>query len=289
MLSNVTYNINHLRDFSSIFMRNEVISWMKGDFSSLDTKIQRYWDFIPLSGKSSYLNFIKHAYNVLEKNYQNEYIYKNSFLNEWLIKELGESKSVVFNEFRVGNSVADLAMFNGVSKAFEIKTKFDSDARLGGQLKEYKRAFNEVFLIIPKDKLPFYQKHTSDLGVILYDESENQRFELIQKSKFQAKIDPAILMEVLHTQEYKEIVIQYFGELPVMNSFNQFNICFDLIESIPSKKLNKLYLNQMKKRKQGMDLSSRYYKELNQISLALKLKKKEKVTLINNLKNPVKL
>lgn len=288
-MSNVTYNINQLRDFSSIFMRSEVLSWLQGDFSSLDIKIERYSDLIPKSGKSSYLNFVRHAYSVLDRNYQNEYIFKNSFLTEWLIKELGETDSVVFSEFRVSKSIADLVMFNGRSKAFEIKTEFDSDVRLAGQIKDYKRAFNEVYLIIPKNKLSLYQKYSSDVGIILFDDEKIERFELIHKPKFQESIDSTVIMEVLHTQEYKNIVNQYFGKLPIMNSFNQYNICLDLIQSIPLEHLNQLYINEIKKRGQNIGLSNRYYRELNQITLALKLKKNQKSILINNLKTPIKL
>jgi hypothetical protein len=96
-------------------------------------------------------------------------------------------------------------------------------------------------------------------------------------------------MEVLHTQEYKNIVNQYFGKLPIMNSFNQYNICLDLIQSIPLEHLNQLYINEIKKRGQNIGLSNRYYRELNQITLALKLKKNQKSILINNLKTPIKL
>lgn len=288
-MPNISYNINQLRDFSSIFMRSEVLSWLRGDFSSLDIKIERYSKLIPKSGKSSYLSFVRHAYNVLNENYQNEYIFKNSFLTEWLIKELGETDSVVFSEFRVGNSITDLAMFNGISKAFEIKTEFDSDARLSGQIKDYKKAFNETYLIIPKNKLSLYQKYSSDVGIILFDKDKAERFELIHKPTFQEKIDSTTIMEVLHTQEYKNIVNQYYGKLPIMNSFNQYKICYDLIKSIPYDILNQFYIDEIKKRKQNIDLSNRYYRELNQISLALKLKKKEKSVLINNLKTTIKL
>ena len=285
----VTYKTNQLRDYSSIFMRNEVLSWLQDDFSSLDVKIRRYSEEIPASGKLTYLSFIKHAYQVLQRNYQNEYVLKNSFLSKWLINELGETNSIIFNEFRVGKSIADLVIFNGVSKAFEIKTEFDSDARLEGQLKEYRRAFNEVYLIIPKSKLAEYHKYSSEIGIILFDNSALGPFELINKPIFQKAIDPSIIMEVLHTQEYKNIVIQYYGELPQMNSFNQFEVCSKLIHSIPLECLNRLYLKQLKLRKNNIVLSNRYFTELNQISLALKLSKEDKKLLINKLKTPINL
>ncbi|MFT6843615.1 MAG: hypothetical protein ACJASR_002399 [Psychroserpens sp.] len=286
MTLDVTIDINRLRDYSTIFSRSEVMSWLKGDFRSLDTKIKRYSDSTKPS-YSNYLEFIKFTYRVLQLHYQNEYVYKNSFLNHWLINELGKSDSVVFNEFRVGKSVADLAMFNGISKAFEIKTEFDSDKRLSTQIADYKRAFNEVFLIIPSSKIKLYEKYDSEIGIILFDDSFKNKFELYRTASTRKNIEPLVLMDLLHTAEYKAIVDEYFGELPKMNSFNQYETCKTLIETIPIAELNGMYLEQLKKRKLDNVLSSHSFKELNQICLALKLKKQEKQSLIDILKTPL--
>ncbi len=158
MLGGFTKDINRYRDYASIFSRSEVISLITGDYESINLKISRHYDSIPKGALTSYLNFIKHAYSVLDRNYQNEYLVKNSFLTNWLIDELGREESIIFNEFRAGDSVVDLAMFNGVSKAFEIKTEFDSDKRLKSQISDYRQCFNEVYLIVPSNKVQSYKK-----------------------------------------------------------------------------------------------------------------------------------
>ena len=132
------YTSNQLRDFSTLFLRSEVNRWMNGDFNSIDIKLKRY-DLVELNKGKSYLNFLRNTYQVLEKNYPNEYILKNEFLNKWLRNELGDNNSVIFNEFRIGKAIADLAMFNGISKVFEIKTILDKEYRLSNQLEEYKK------------------------------------------------------------------------------------------------------------------------------------------------------
>ena len=166
-----------------------------------DVKIDRHSEKIPNSAYGSYLKFIKHAYSVLENSYQNEYIFKNSFLTHWLINELGKSNSIVFNEFRAGTSVADLAMFNGISKAFEIKTEFDSDQRLQGQIENYKQVFNETYLIIPKSKVNLYKKHDEEIGIILFDDNKVGKFEIFRKSVAIENLNPSLLMEILNTKE----------------------------------------------------------------------------------------
>jgi hypothetical protein len=220
-------------------------------------------------------------------NYQNEYIFKNEFLNKWLISELGETNSQIFSEFRVGNSIADLAMFNGCSKIFEIKTELDSDARLDLQLKNYRKAFNEIYIIIPNSKLSNYKKYDKTLGLITYDSSSENVFTLVRSAKTNYEIEPSTIMTILHSNEYKSIVKKYYGYLPDMTSFSQYNICSKLICNIPKEKLNNLFITEVKKRDINNALSSRYYKEFNQLFLALKMNRNTKNKMIDILKTPI--
>jgi hypothetical protein len=288
MLLKTSYSQNQLRDYSSLFSRSEVQLWMKNDFTSIDYKIERYdAQWLNYSGVS-YIDYLKHIYNVLETHYQTEYIFKNSFLNEWLIKEIGESNSRVFNEYRVGNAVADLVMFNGISKVFEIKTEYDSDKRLALQLESYRKAFNQIFLIIPESKLTAYKITDERVGLISFNGNKEQKFTLQREAVINQEVDAETIMHILHTHEYKTIVKSHFGQLPDMTSFNQFQKCRELIKTIPNHLLNKYFIEQMKRRNLENVLSRRYYKEFNQLILAHKLNKDEKNNMIKKLKSPLK-
>lgn len=278
----MNYSINQLRDFSSLFSRNEVSRWFKDDFESIDLKLQRY-NLSKKNKGNSYLNVLRQAYKILEKNYPNEYILKNEFLTQWLKNELGNSKSIIFNELRIGKVIADLAMFNGKSKVFEIKTILDKEYRLSNQLQEYKKLFNEVYIIVPSELLSKYIEFDKSIGIITYDSNSNN-FKTIQQSVFKNNIDVKVLMEVLHTKEYIDVVHSYFDHLPKMNSFNQFNICKKLIAKIPNKELNELFINKMKERNINNLFFNKINREFNQICLSLNLKKSERDNLINKLK-----
>ena len=281
------YHNEQLRDYSSLFSRNEVLSWFKNDFTSIDCKIDRYDRNWLKSGKANYLDYLKYVYSVLADRYQNEYVFKNEFLNEWLISELGEDNSKIFSEFRVGNSVADLAMFNGNSKIFEIKTEFDSDIRLPLQLESYKKAFNQIYLIIPETKLSIYRKYDETIGLITFNSENANQFNLEREASINPEIDLPTIMKILHTEEYKSIVKEYFGCLPQMTSFSQFKICSDIIYEIPNHDLNTLFIRQIKKRGDNRALSSRYYKEFNQLVLALKMDRTRKNKMIELLRTPL--
>lgn len=278
----MNFTSNQLRDFSTLFSRSEVNRWLKGDFNSIHIKLERY-NLIEKNKGSSYLKFLRNTYHILEKNYPNEYVLKNEFLNKWLKNELGTYNSVIFNEFRIGKAIADLAMFNGISKVFEIKTILDKEYRLSNQIQEYKKIFNEVYIIVPDVLLSKYSNYDESIGIITFD-SNSKNFKIVQKAKRNNKLNPDTLMEILHTKEYIEITEEYYGHLPQMNSFNQFEICKDLILKIPQKDLNDLFLSKMKKRKINNHFFNKVNNEFNQICLSLNLKKEERDNLINSLK-----
>ena len=281
MRAKTSHTINELRDYSSLFTRNEVLKWCSNDLTSIKLKIERYGS--PCKIKSNtYLTYLKHIYSILVKFYPNEYIYKNEFLNKWLLKELGVSDSVVFNEFRVGNAVADLVMFNGNSKVFEIKTLLDNDTRLSNQLLEYSKIFNEVYLVIPASKLTNYLEIDTSVGLITYNE-ENSKFNLIRNAKIKLEINCESLMNVLHTKEYISIVEKHIEKKIVYNDFNKFDICKQLISKLPKELLSSEFVSLMKKRGRN-NFFSKKEKEFNQIFLSMNFNTKRRDALLNKLK-----
>lgn len=280
-----TYPINQLRDYSSLFMRGEIIRILNDDHSSINLKIGRY-DKNLFNRKFTYLKYYRHLYKVLGKHYPNEYFYKNEFINKWLKIELGNSNSVVFSEFRIGKAIADLAMFNGTSKVFEIKTELDKEYRLSRQLKAYNKIFNEIYLIVPVTCLEKYVGYDKNVGIISFD-SDYRNFELIRKSVNKINPDITTIMEVLYTHEYKEIVKLYYGSLPKVTDFTQFEICSQLISKIPAEPLNVLFVNIIKKRHVNNLFFNKLNNELNQICLSLNLNGVEKQKLIDNLNTQI--
>lgn len=281
----MSYHINQLRDFSSLFTRKEVKRWFKDDFKAIDLKLERY-NLLEKYQGSNYLNVLKNTYKILGDNYPNEYILKNEFLNQWLKSEFGNQNSLIINEFRTGKAIADLAMFNGISKAFEIKTILDKEYRLSNQIQEYKKIFNELYIIIPKTQINKYINYDNCIGIISY-ELESKKFELQRKAIRNNEIDSDSLMEILHTKEYLEIIFRFFGYLPEMSVFTQYETCKKLLFQIPNEELNLLFLDVIKKRKINNLFFNKINNEFNQICLSLNLSKVEKNKLIEKLKTNI--
>lgn len=285
-------NINNkMRSYSSIFSSTSFSKLIKeDDFSFINSKILRY-DISKIGVKiHTYADYIKYTYNELRKQYRNEYIYKNTFINEILINDYGVKDTIVINEFRVGNSIADLVVFNGTSKAFEIKTELDTDKRLSGQLLDYKKAFKECYIVTHESLTDKYLKEDNSIGIIeLIKTSRGLKMQEVRPAIEIKEVDSETIMRCLRTNEYKSIVSEYYKELPEMNSFNMFNICKELIFKIPNDILNLLFIEQLKLRKSNTSKINTHIKELRQIGIALNLDSKLSGQLITKLNTTIKL
>jgi hypothetical protein len=284
MRLNKKYDIHQLRDYSSVFTRSEVMRWRESDWSSLRAKVERY-DPNLLKSQCTYLTYIKYVYRVLEKFYPNEYVYKNEFITKWLLEEIGIKDSILFSEFRLGKVVADLAMFNGISRVFEIKTLLDKETRLSNQVQQYRRLFNEVYLIVPEAKSTIYLKLDSDVGVIAYNQT-NGSFELLRSAQFNIDISVDILMEVLHTKEYITLAKLYYGDLPPYNDFNKFKICKELIQQIPQEFLNNNFVLLMKARNVHNAFSKKE-NQFNQLCLSMNYDLDQRRKLLSKLSTTI--
>jgi hypothetical protein len=74
-----------------------------------------------------------------------------------------------------------------------------------------------------------------------------------------------------------------------MTSFNQYKVCSKLIFEIPKSELNRLFIDEMKQRSSSNVLSSQYYKEFNQLFLALKMNSDSKSKMIESLKTTIQI
>lgn len=87
------------------------------------------------------------AYDMLARNYRNEYFYKNEITKKILLGRHSLSTSRLLTEFWVGDVKADLAIFNGTSSVYEIKTDYDDFDRLKNQLEGYARIFDRIYVV----------------------------------------------------------------------------------------------------------------------------------------------
>ncbi len=284
-----TFEKEKLKSYSSVFTRrvfSDIVNY--NDFSHLNWLYMKYDQY--QKGIASYYDYLLYLYKYIVKFYRCEYIYKNEIINQLLLKKYGTKNTIAFNEFRIGNSIVDFAMMNGESKAFEIKTQFDSSRRLSKQMGDYMKIFNKCYLVVASEETGYYENLVeNNTGIIelSYEKGKiklNEYRHAIQNTE----LDTDILMGCLRTQEYKNIVLSYYGNLPKISEYEMYNACKSRIKKIPSEKLNELFLYEIKKRKSITSRLNKVPKELRQIYLSLNLSEKESSNLVTLLSNPIK-
>ena len=292
MTETLTYsNLNKMRSYSAVFSSTSFSKLLKeDDYSFLNSRLKEYDNFLSNGKLTTYSDYLKFIYKELRKNYRNEYIYKNTLINELLLKRYGVKDTIVINEFRVGNSIADTVMFNGTSKAFEIKTELDSEKRLPDQLEDYIKIFKECYVVTHKKLVEKYTKANKNIGIIALSKGKcSLKIEEVKSAKINENIDASTLMKTIRTSEYKYIVEKHYGQLPEMNDFNMFDICEELIMKIPNNKLNELFLEVIRKRKSNTGKLRTFSNELRQLALAMNFNSDTYNLLLEKLNKPITL
>lgn len=273
-------NMIRLRDFSSVFSRFAFTNVLNfNDYSHYDWLISKYSTHC-----NTYTDLIRRAYSVLAKDYCCEYVLKNELIKS-LLKKYGTVNTIFFNEFRVGKSIADIVMFNGESKAFEIKTEFDSPRRLNKQMADYKKIFDKCYIVIPEEKYEDYcQNIEPQTGIIIMRKINGRIYlEEIKNAIQNQCLDANILISCLRTEEYMNIVTALGINIDGVSGYDMFTFCLDALKDVESSLLRKYFLQEIKKRKSNSQLLKKYPMQLKQMILSLNLPEKKAYLLLEKL------
>lgn len=289
--TNNTAELDRLRSYSSVFSRTVFTRLVKfGDLSSIN-QVGCTYDSGWLDGQMTYAEYLDRMYLTLKMHYRTEYVFKNVLANRILSKNRGRNITI-FNEFKVGDSIADIATFNGKSCVYEIKTDMDSPKRLSGQQESYFKFFQECYLVVPKGRVEEYLPCVDERMGIKTLNSVNGRLSISDYRKaahIEDNMDVDVLMRVLRIQEYEDIIRQYYGSLPDVGYYEMYNACKELMRKIPATQLSGLAVSMIKQRKNNELLYYNDMKSLTQICLALNFSMRQYVRMCDNLKKTVKL
>ena len=278
---------DRMRGISRAFSRRAFTDVLKySDYSYLDNIVDTY-DFSKRC--TTYYEVLRVLYRDMLRSYQNEYVYKNELISRWLLEEYGTKKTVYFSEFRVGNSIADLAMFNGESKAFEIKSEIDTPKRLAQQMTDYSLFFDKCYIVIPKRKVPEYEETIDSKVGILTFEKNGRAIDIkeYRPAERNTKLDAHYVMEVLRTKEYLNIIARFYGKLPAVSLSQMYGECERLMKEIPEDILRKEVLMEIKQRRRNTFQIRKCSPMLRQMFLSLNLSQREAETLQEKFKQPI--
>lgn len=239
--------------------------------------------------EETYHDCIRRFYGAMKRNYRCEYVFKNEIIAN-LKKEYAGQQTLIVNEFRVGNSIADLAFFNGESRAYEIKTAYDSPRRLVGQMDDYRKLFDECYLVVEEGELHTWKPYAEDgLGLMLVCHGPKGKIKLekYKDSSRQESIDVDALMTCLRAEEYEHIAEAYAGTVLSKQKDLHYRECKDILKQMDEVALHTAFLETIEQRKSSFDLLKRTPKELFQVCMSMHLTETQLETIILSLNNKV--
>lgn len=108
------------------------------------------------------------AFAILRRSgVRNEYIYRAALTHNILLGRHSLNTASMLAEFRAGSCKADLAILNGTSTVYEIKSDRDSLTRLANQIENYRKVFAKIYVIAGKAHVQeVFNRTPSDIGIL---------------------------------------------------------------------------------------------------------------------------
>lgn len=196
---------------------------------------------------------ISEIYRFMSQAYRNEYFYQNTILNKLLLNKHSISTTTALTQIPISKSKADIILINGKAVVYEIKTELDTFERLDTQLKDYYKAFDHVCVITSEIQYERAASLLSDTPVGIYVLTRKNTISAKLKKEPMAdssNLDYTTIFKVLRKREHEEILLNYFGKLPVSSQVFYYSECLKMFSQIPITNAYNMALKQLKKRNQ---------------------------------------
>ncbi|WP_416761857.1 sce7726 family protein [Roseateles sp. So40a] len=152
----------------------------------------------------------------LGQSFRCEYVYKAAIANRIVFGRHSPRTSSMSIELGVAGSIIDVAVFNGTSTAYEVKTEYDSHRRLSTQTPAYLQAFDSVYVVTHPDLAQRYASLVDDrVGILCLTERGSLR-EVRKSIRDVSRIEPRVVFRMLRRPEYMDAVHKHFGQQPPM-------------------------------------------------------------------------
>ena len=235
--------------------------------------------------------FFDWVYDLLFKNYRNEYIYKNVIVNKILLNRHSLNTSQMLTEFRVGRSKADVVLLNGDSTVYEIKSQYDSFARLEKQIQAYFEVFDYINIITSPSQVKKLDSILPDKAGILVLTNRNT-ISTKRKAKLNKEnLNPSILFDSLRKAEYMRIIQEYYGTVPDVPNTQIYRECKRLFCEIPPVYTHDLTIKILKGRnnsKRLKDFVDRAPSSISAYAISICNEKNKMQKLLNRFDSNIK-
>lgn len=222
----------------------------------------------------------------LQRHYRCEYVYKAAIADRVVFGRHSPRTASLHVELPVGVSIVDLAVFNGTSTAYEIKTEFDSEKRLASQASSYLKAFEQVYVVCHADMVDRCARAASaDVGILTL----NRRGQLTTVRSAVAsreRMERLTLFRLLRVAEYQAAIKRLRGPQPEVPNGLRFAHYSRLWDTLSIDEAHEAVVSAMRSRttqKPVSDFVAALPKSLRVIGYATPLSKPQRERILNIL------
>ena len=170
-----------------------------------------------LSASQRVFNLFDTAFSLLKREgYRHEYIYKAALTHKILLGRHSLNTASMLNEFRVGECKADIAILNGTSTVYEVKSERDSLSRLERQVAAYAEVFAQVYVIAGENHVAAVIASVPvDVGVLRLN-CRHQISTMREAADRSARTSPSAIFDSIRTPEARMILQSRGVEVPIV-------------------------------------------------------------------------
>lgn len=195
------------------------------------------------------LELISEIYEYMDKNYRNEYFYKNTMLNKLLLGVHKPTTTTALTEIPICRSKADFILINGKAIVYEIKTALDTFERLESQISDYYKAFDHVAVVTDQKNKNFVEKLLRDTPVGIYLLTKRNQISTFKApEKYDKELSKTEIFKVMNKNEFESVLKQVYTELPKVAPVWHYSKCLEMFKNIDISISYPLFLKELKKR-----------------------------------------
>lgn len=179
------------------------------------------------------------AFSLLrQRKNRHEYVYKSVIAEKILMGCHNLNTACMLTEFRVDGCKADVAIMNGRSTAYEIKSERDKLDRLPDQLAAYLRAFSCVNVVTGNNHLDaVLESVPGAVGVILLTD-RHQLSTVRAAVEDRDRIDPSIVFDSLRVHEVRDVLRRNDVDVPTVPNTKERAVLRELFVNLAPRNIH---------------------------------------------------
>lgn len=199
-----------------------------------------------------FLDEVTSNYLKLKNEYNNEFFFKNTIFNKYLLGKYSLKTSVAFGELSIEKSKADFCIINKqTGMIFEIKTELDNLERITTQISDYYKAFSYVSVVTTENNyypvLKILRKYFPNVGIIILTD----KFTLSERKKAEKDdrfLSHRTLFKILRKAEYEELINSKFYVTQKVRPVEHFEFFYSFFVKIEIKNAQSMVYDILRRR-----------------------------------------